>query len=385
MPKAVLQISEKSSNFAGDMRKVCILFLTLSLSFGLYAQDSLEFRSHWFHYTPYGQSLYADVHPDFFRFDIAPTPMREEYNYAPLRTGWHVQTYGIFGAKLPVWNGDFSGGRYGLSVSQSVSATIWMDLFEPVTSPIVNTDYRIAVPTATFIHRLDVCGLTKGKFLRNYSVAFTPFKHESTHIGDEMVLQRSDKGYALRRVNVSYNYAEAVFTLNEPEDRRAMTHTFRVGLLVLLKPSEGWYWIEPRDGDVNSLPSDKAPAIGYGNMLKRYGPSRMPVEVWLQYQFQSPCSKHGFQGIASAEVRNRALYGYDLTATTNAAEPIYTDGDPRRFTYNVFVGARYNMRNYDGIFSRFALGLRAYYGVCPYGMFRSVDKFTQIGVCFIYQ
>ena len=119
--------------------------------------------------------------------------------------------------------------------------------------------------------------------------------------------------------------------------------------------------------------------------LERYGSSGMPFEVWLQYQYQSVCSRHGFQALVSAEVRNRAMYAYSLTETAVASIPRHITADPRRFTYSVFVGARYNMPNYDGYFSRFSIGVRAYHGNCPYGMFRSIDNFSHIGLCIVYQ
>ena len=60
-------------------------------------------------------------------------------------------------------------------------------------------------------------------------------------------------------------------------------------------------------------------------------------------------------------------------------------GDPRCFTYSVFVGVRYNMPHYDGYFSCVAMGVRAYCGNYPYGMFRSIDNFSHVGICVVYQ
>ena len=363
--------------------RIGIIVIAIFLSVGCYAQsDNTFFHSSWFHFVPYGASLYADEHPYFFRCDMSATTPHPEYDYAGTQTRYKMHIYGLFGANINVWDGSFDYGRFGLSVAQTASANLWMDLLETSTSPVVNTDFRIGVPTVTFIHR------TKKAFLRNYSIAFSPFMHESTHIGDELVLQRADSKKMLRRVNVSYNYAFLALTINEPEDRYTMTHTFRFGLMVLLNPREGWYFVESRDGEVNALPSDKPVETSAHGYQKRYGPSRMPIEMYLQYQFQSPCSRHGFQAVASAEIRNRALYAYSLNETMPASgtvEPRYTDGDRRRFTYNIFVGARYNMPNYDGYFSRFAVGIRAYHGNCPYGMFRSVDNFSHVGLCIIYQ
>ena len=200
-----------------------------------------------------------------------------------------------------------------------------------------------------------------------------------------MVLQRADMCYALRRVNVSYNYTELNVTLNEPEDRYAATHTFRLGGLILLNPKEGWYWLDSRDGDVNNIASNQPVHSNKIGIPERYGPSGLPFEVWLQYQYQSSCSKHGFQAIVSAEIRNRARYGYSLTETSHALTPREAAADPRCFTYSVFVGARYNMPHYDGYFSRVAMGVRAYHGNCPYGMFRNIDNFSHVGICVVYQ
>ena len=244
-----------------------------------------------------------------------------------------------------------------------MSAQLWLDLFEPETAPVIDTDYRIALPTATFLHRTD-----RG-FLRNYSVAWTPFKHESTHIGDELQIQRTEAGYALRRVNVSYNYTELAVTLNEPEDRMRQQHTFRLGLMLLLSPKDGWYSVKEASGDGQSACAH---------------PRLSPWEAWLQYQYQSPSARCGIQGIASLEVRNRAVYGYDLLQKNDGDEtPPATEY--RRFTYHLFVGMRYNLPGYDGYFSRYAIGLRAYYGNCPYGQFRSIDAYSQVGISMIFQ
>lgn len=371
------------------MRKsviIFVLFLLLSCicSAADLLPDSVAYRAgKWFQYVPYAHSLYADEHPEYFRVDMGAVSCKPEANYGGTSAAYSMQMFAVFGARISVWTMDLQERRFSLNVAQTASACLWMDVSESTTVPVVNTDYRIAVPTFTFLHRLQ--GKDKVPFLKNYSIQFCPFKHESTHIGDEMVLQRADMGYALRRVNVSYNYAELDVTLNEPEDRYAATHTFRLGALLLLNPKEGWYWLDSRDGDVNNIASNQPVHLNKIGIPERYGPSGLPFEVWLQYQYQSSCSKHGFQAIVSAEIRNRARYGYSLTETSHALTPREAAADPRCFTYSVFVGARYNMPHYDGYFSRVAMGVRAYHGNCPYGMFRNIDNFSHVGICVVYQ
>ena len=320
-------------------------------------------RTGWFRFVPYGKSLLSDVHPNFVRFEIVGNTNNPLYDFDRTDKSFRSSVQGCFGVDLPLWAGDFGeGNRFGISVSQTSLAYLWMDLFEPKTSPVINTDYRIGMATCTFIHRLN------RKFVKNYSVAWTPFKHESTHIGDEIQIQRVEEGYAIRRVNVSYNYTDLVFTLNEPEDRSAQCHTFRLGLMLLLSPHDGWYKIYESAGD------------GDASLAH---PAMSPFEAYFQYQYQTPTSPHGLQGVVSAEIRNRVVYGYDLTLKTGDIDPCPTDY--RRFTYNVFVGLRYNIPGYDGYFSRFALGTRLYHGNCPFGHYRAIDNYSQIGVSLVFQ
>ncbi len=330
---------------------------------GATVPDSLSWaRKGWFRYIPYGHSLYADVHPNMVRIDITCSSNHPAYDWTATQEsgGTSAQrfkpyTFGVFGFQLPVWRGEYGGGKYGVSLVLPLSANLWLDIFEPQTAPVVNTDYRIGMPTITFIHRLP------HPIVHNYSVSWSPFKHESTHIGDELQIEHVEAGYPLKRVNVSNNYTEWTVTMNEPEDRYAECHTLRAGFILLWKPSAGWYTVMPSDGDIT-----------------RTSPRLSPWEAYLQYQYQTPSSRLGFQGVLSAEIRNRVLYGY--TSTGKELQP-----EKRVFTYNVFLGARYNTPGYDGYFSRVALGVRAYYGNCPYGQFRNINNYSQIGVCLVFE
>ena len=320
-------------------------------------------RTGWFAFAPYGKSLLSDVHPNFVRFEIVGNSNHPVYDFAATGKSFRPSVQGCFGFDLPIWDRNFGTEQeYGLCISMTASACLWMDLFESQTSPVINTDYRIGTHTYTFIHRLN------RKFVKNYSIAWCPFKHESTHIGDEIQIQRVQAGYAIRRVNVSYNYTELAVTLNEPEDRNVQCHTFRLGLMVLWSPNEGWYSIKESAGD------------GKASLAH---PAMSPFEAYFQYQYQSPTSRHGFQGVASAEVRNRVVYGYDLTLKEGQTDT--HSADYRRFTYSIFLGMRYNLPGYDGYFSRFAVGARLYHGNCPFGHYRAIDNYSQVGLSLVFQ
>lgn len=352
------------ANMMKNIRYILVL-LAVMVSVSAYSaprnvesSDSIKRATGWFRYIPYGHSLYADVHPYFPRFDVAYCTNRNEYDWASTGKKMRLNTFGVFGFIIPIWSGNYADNKYGVSVTLPAYANLWLDILEPITAPVVNTDYRIGLPTVTFIHRLN-----RG-FAKNYSIAWSPFKHESTHIGDELQIEYIERGYKLKRVNVSYNYTELDFTFNEAENKYEQNHTFRFGLMVLWK-NDGWYNVEPSDGDqtqANENPS-------------------LPIEAFLQYQYQSPTSKHGFQGIASIEARNRAKYGYEISTTNSTASHV----DSRVFTCNIFVGCRYNTPNYDGYFSRIAFGVRAYHGNCPNGQFRNIENFNQASFCLIFE
>ena len=352
------------------MKKKRILYICVLLFCWLVMQagepagiDTTLARNGWFTYAPYGKSLLSDVHPNFVRFEIIGNTNNPAYDFAQTGKFFRGSVLGCFGVDLPLWQGNFGvNNQFGVSITQAASAFLWMDLFEPVTSPIVNTDYRIGMATATFIHRLD------RKFVKNYSVSWSPFKHESTHIGDELQVQRMEAGYALRRVNVSYNYTELAVTLNEPEDRSLQCHTFRAGIMILWAPKEGWYNVKESAGDGD-------PSLVH--------PKMSPFEAYFQYQYQTPTSRHGLQGVVSAEIRNRVVYGYDLLLKKGEID--HAPSDYRRFTYNVFMGLRYNIPGYDGYFSRFSVGARFYHGNCPYGHYRSIDNYSQLGFSLVFQ
>ncbi len=344
------------------MRKCILTYFLVLISICLAAQGT-SFRDGIFRYAPYGHSLLSDMHPNHVRLDFGASTNHSEWDWGQTGKRMRPNTYGIFGFNLPIWRGDIVNGQYALSVTWPMSASIWLDLLEHVTAPVVNVDWRISLPAWTFVHR------TNMGFMKNYSVTFAPFKHESTHIGDEVVLQHVDHGFPIRRVNVSYNYSEYIFTVNEAEDFREECHTLRIGLMLLWNWKKGWYFIDKTDGD-DSLAQ----------------PRMSPWEAYLQYQYQSRTSKHGFQAVVSAEIRNRALYGYPVFEWNEADGVTYTmQKESRVFTYNIFAGARFCNPKYDGYFSRFALGIRAYHGNNPYGQFRNHKNFNHIGVCFMFE
>ena len=341
------------------MKKIASLFIAALIRIPemSYFQEFTMFR-----HTPYGKSFLADSHPAFLRLDVSAHTNNPIYDFGKTGKSYRPQALGLFGIDIPIFRFESADKKHAIASSLELSANLWLDLFESLTAPVVDTDYRIGAPTFIYMMRLG------DGFAKNWSVSWSPFKHESTHIGDELQIQRMENEYVLRRVNVSYNYTELAVTLNEPENRYLSLHSFRAGVMLLWKPEKGWYDVNEKAGDGNS---------------KAVHPTRSPWEGYLQYQFQSNASKNGFAAVVSVEIRNRVLYGYDLTLTDISADK--SGSDSRRFTYNIFAGFKYNIPGYEGYFSKLMFGVRAFHGICPFGMFRSIDNYSQIGPCLIFQ
>lgn len=361
---------------------LAIILLSLT-SYPLYGQ----FREGFLGYAPFGQPLIAESFPDHFRIETAFLSMDPSYDYSGNNnsSGYHAIT--VFGTNFPLWSGSFLEEKYLFSVAQGMSAVLWMDIFEPSTSVVNNIDFRVSLPSFTLVRKFDM------GFMDNLAFFISPFRHESSHVGDELVIARRNRGYAIPRVNVSYDYAEFKFSLNEPMDFMSENHNVRLGYVWNLEldthinlteqRNGSWYFIDEREGDIYQAPS-AAERITKNPLGYRYvpGPRNRRQEYYLQYQYQSK-ARYGFQAVFSSELRSRVVYGFDLNAKVGDA-PSSATGDGRTLAITAFAGVRYN-RSRNSQMNHMSLGVRYYRGNCPYGQFRSVADFSQLGFSLIYE
>jgi hypothetical protein len=248
---------------------------------------------------------------------------------------------------------------------------VWYDRFEWVTSPVINTGYRFGVPEATFIYRLDSPRPVLPRFnIYNWTARLSLLKHESTHIGDELTVFRHDKrnneDWPITRIDVLYNYAELIFTLNDPDGQTRRNHGFRFGFMFNYNFRDGWYTVLEEEADSAVI-----------------GPSRFPFELYMQYQYQSALFSRGFQVIASVEYRLRERYNYPYFQNNPHILKTHERGSLASCV-NVFTGIRFDnqSRNY---FSKTGVGIRYYQGINPYGQFRSMSYYRQLGLAVIFE
>ncbi len=318
----------------------------------------------------WNRPLWADMHSTLFRAEVSWAVNSSEYDWGEKGDTYRPYVFSNLGVDLPVWSGNFSNGKYGFNVSMPFMIDIWLDMFERITAPVINTGYRFGAFDFGFIHRLD----NPWHGIKNYAIKLSPMKHECTHLGDELTIKRLNDSLEITRVNVSYNYAELVLTINDPDGSLKKNHCFRFGFMLLHNFKGGWYNILPEEGDVEIVT-----------------PTDHPYEFYLQYQYQTNTRKN-FQGIASFELRNRPRYNYPFHYTKDDSD-WFKDYYPNdedfwgksTWTINGFLGVRFNNPKSKAYFSKIGAGLRGYMGINPYGQFRSVPMYNQWGFALIFE
>ncbi|MBP1629706.1 MAG: hypothetical protein H6Q15_599 [Bacteroidetes bacterium] len=317
--------------------------------------------------------FWADINSTISRGEIAlATNYAKEYDWANKGTKNRLYVFSNLGVDFPVWAGNFNSGRNGFSVTVPFLIDVWLDMFERTTAPIINTQYRFGLPEFGFIHRFENKKLLG---IRNYSLRLSPMKHECTHIGDELALKRIQDGLSIIRVNVSYNFYELMFTLNDHDGTNNSNLSARFGALMIQKFTKGWYNIlSTPNGDIKLLNSKES-----------------PFEFYFQLEYQTNTSKNSnLQGVFSFECRSRVNYLFnDYIKKMEYYEPIREDGifnfnEMNWFNLNFFAGFRYNNPRLMKL-HRLGFGLRYYHGIIPYGQFRNLMDFNQLGFSILFE
>ncbi|MCL2792229.1 MAG: hypothetical protein FWD87_03985 [Spirochaetaceae bacterium] len=351
-----------------------ILFLLFFISVVCLAQDAQEKNSSFWEGIArpavFGKPFWADMHSTLIRIEIAYATNSPDYDWGNFNTSYRPYIFTNLGVDIPLWSGNFADGKYGLSITLPFMLDIWYDRFEWVTSPVINTAYRFGAPDVNFIYRLDSPVLVFPHFnIYNWALKLSLLKHESTHIGDELTIHRMHENLDIIRVDVLSNYFELIFSINDPDGQTRLNHGFRFGFLFNYNFRDGWYTV---------LESEANPEL--------FGPSRFPFELYMQYQFQSPLFSRGFQMIASLEYRLRERYNYPFlySGAINDSLQVKHKNTSLVNCFNILIGARYDnqKRNY---FSKIGIGVRYYFGINPYGQFRSMPRYRQLGLVAIFE
>jgi hypothetical protein len=317
----------------------------------------------------FGKPFWADMHSTLIRTEIAYATNSPDYDVSGINTSYRPYIFTNLGTDIPIWSGNFFGEKFGFSLTLPFLADIWIDRFDADggTDPVINTSYRIGFFESAFIYRLNFPLPFLPHFnIYNWAVKFTIYKHESTHIGDELTIFRKDLNLPITRIDVAANYAELILALNDPDGQTHSNHGVKFGFLLLHKFKRGWYKIFETDAQVDVVEK-----------------SKIPFELYIQYQYQSPLFFRGLQIIASAEYRLRERYKYSYSYSGTMSDDTFKDSNLVN-CFNFFAGIRYDNQK-PNYFSKIGMGIRYYTGINPYGQFRSMPYYSQLGFAFIFE
>ena len=324
----------------------------------------------------FGKPFWADIHSTLIRTEVAYATNSPDYDWADSSEPYRFFVFANLGVDFPVWSGNFADGKYGFSLALPFSIDTWYDRFEPITSPIINASYRFGVFDFGFLYRLDsplpVFPQNRESSLPgflhfniyNWALKLSPFKHESTHLGDELTIHREWQDLPIKRIDVLTNFAELIFTLNDPDGQLRRNHGFKFGVVFNYSHKNGWYTVLESEAEEG--------------LVK---PANFPFQFHVQYQYQSELFSRGFQIIASGEyrLRERHKYPYSYSGTDKQYnEPNLVN------CVNLLAGIRYDNQTAN-YFSKIGLGARYYIGLNPYGQFRSMPSFRQFGLAVLFE
>lgn len=319
--------------------------------------------------APFGRPFVAEIHSPQLKVEIGYSKSYSEFNLAEESERFDrpiVEAH--IGALLPLYAR--SWGPWSFGATLPISVHVLEDMFDPITAPVINTDYRFGGPRFTLLRRLSGDG-----FVRNFSVSWLPWFHECTHLGDEITIYRKDADLPITRINVSYEFTDLQLTLNDPAAIFETLHSFRLGTSVRLSNRElGWFGVR---SDVEA---------SEGLTLKH---SSQWVESYAQYEFQradGPLASRRFANVFSFEARRRLRYGYPLYKYENDAWTATDVQESMNFTFNAYFGWKFRSNSALAAQDTRALGLyfHFYRGINPYGQLRNYPGYPFFGLSLVY-
>ena len=343
-----------------------LLFLTLSLTVDCLAQNPGEID--FFNKRDFGRYFISDMYSPNPSSHLGAGMLRSGYNINPDRnSNFTIYSETVLGTEIPIMIWNIGGDRLNkIAFSIPVSVNFLLDISEPITHPMINTDYRLGALEINYLHSIGM------GFLKNASLKVIPFYHESSHLGDELTVYRMEEGFPITRVNATSNTAEVSLTVNDENAESGPNHSFKIGSSILWNKSTGYYRMRPEEGDTSKItPSDN-----------RF--------IWYaHYQFHSPTQlmkNPNLSTVLSLELRNRVRYNYPFyiydPSSSKPPEEVKSD---RKFipSLNGYMGWRYRIKKdkagYIGLY------FRLYYGLNPYGQFRNIPVHRFYSLSLVYE
>jgi hypothetical protein len=253
------------------------------------------------------------------------------------------------GTELPVYYMLNRQKDFKFSISGYIGNILLIDMFEPVTAPVINTDYFFGLKTAA-VKYID------HRYIRNIGLKLVPVFHESTHIGDEFSIHGYHDIPAFRRVNVSYEAWEIAAIINDPDTITSNLLSAKVGFHGLWNPSKGYYTTDSLETKGEMAP-----------------PASKNYEYYIQLNLQRTegflCSDR-WMNVISVEANNRLKFSYDEAVA-----------EKRTWNFNLYFGWKYISEKSGhnlGFFFRY------YAGIIPNGQFRNTGGYRYAALSLVY-
>ena len=341
-----------------------ILLISPSLLFAQNREDIQFFKQ-----RDFGKYFISDMFSPNTETRLGMGLLRSAYNLSPDRHStfaFYVES--VMGTEIPLLSWNISGPDSGskLAISIPLSTSICLDFNEPLTNPVVNTDYRVGSFQINYLQELNL------GFVKNASLSFIPFFHESSHIGDEITIYRIQSDFPITRVNATRNTAEMALTINDENGKQENNHSFKFGASMLYDKAKGYYRMRAAEGDTTKIT-----------------PSDTRMEWYGQYQWHGPSgiiNDPKFTSIFSIEFRNRLRYNYPFYISRPSSSTGPDEINPTQKyvpSVNGYLGWRYRpdieKTSYIGVYFRFYLGLN------PHGQFRNMPGHRFYGISMVYE
>lgn len=337
----------------------------------------------FFKSVTYSRPFISEIHSYSVKTDLGYSQVLNEYNMSVDYLLDKNRTFKLFvethiGVDIPLYATEFYDNKntpdWLISSSIPMSMHVFEDMFDNVTAPVINTDYRFGSPAIKAIKYLNK--EETNSYIDNISLTWLPIHHECTHLGDEITIFRKDNLFPITRINVSYEYTQLQITLNDPEAKRENVHSLKFGgLLRISDRGLGWYSIRAEEGyTIESLE------------LKE---SENRFEYWVQYNMQRTegfLASSRVMNVFSIEVRNRVKYGiptFKWLPDTNTWETKFQD-ESRQWSVNAYLGYKFYPKSEEDSYG-IGLYLHGYIGINPYGQLRNLNGYKYLGISLTYE
>lgn len=327
--------------------KIRLLLFTFALiSIPVFSQYNLRF----FKQSPYDQAFISDIRSTHTKLEIGFV--------GSLGNHYYIENYSKrpfneihLGENIPIAQFEYRNENYSVQtfLSFPLGWILLIDMYEPTTAPVINNDYWFGTQVKTVFKSASF-----PSFIKNISLNWKPFYHESTHIGDEFSIHGMNTFDDFQRINISYEASEISLSLNEADTSLQNFYSLKIGMQALLPHKNSYY------------ASDSLEVSG-----QEIVPSQSRFEFFVQLNTKRvngfACSKKWHQ-IFSLELRNREKFAYTLEEESFK-------------TWNIqgYLGWKYHANNYKNV----GLYLKYYHGINPHGQFRNTENYKFIGLSVV--